>query len=124
MPFQITYGRCIPMKHFGKILSAALLFVEFNILIPHITGISMRSAFFTPGRILASVFTCMAGFLVFLFINIFPALTLRKTSTVRNKILEDGVTLLQLFLITTVAESLMIILYFLFLRPDTHGGFA
>ncbi len=124
MPFQITYGRCIPMKHFGKILSAALLFVEFNILIPHITGISMRSAFFTPGRILASVFTCMAGFLVFLFINIFPALTLRKTSTVRNKILEDGVTLLQLFLITTVAESLMIILYFLFLRPDTPGGFA
>ena len=38
------------------------------------------------------------------YINIFPAFTVRKTSTARNKILEDGVALLQIFLITTIIE--------------------
>ena len=41
--------------------------------------------------------------LIFFYINIFPELTFRKTSTVRNKILEDGVCLLELFLVTVIA---------------------
>lgn len=112
------------MKHLGRFLSTLILFLEFNLLIPYITGITHSSAFFTPGRILTSVLACMAGLLPFLYINIFPTLTIRKTSTTRHKILEDGAVLLQIFLLTTVGESLIIILYFLFLRPDTPVGFA
>lgn len=112
------------MKHLGRFLSTLILFLEFNLLIPYITGITHSSAFFTPSRILTSILACMAGLLPFLYINIFPTLTIRKTSTTRHKILEDGAALLQIFLLTTVVEFLIIILYFLFLRPDTPISFA
>ena len=44
--------------------------------------------------------------LLIVYINFFPALTTGRTSTARNKILEDGVTLLQIFLTTTILETL------------------
>ena len=112
------------MKHFRKILSALIFLMDFNIIIPYIIRLSTHSRFFLPVRILVVVFACIAGFLPFLYINIFPCLTIRKTSTKRNKILEDGIALLQIFLATTIIESLLFILYLLFLRPDAADGFA
>lgn len=115
------------MKSFGRILSALILIIEFSalyILIPYITDAGLRSSFFTPDRVLAVMAACAAGFLLFLYINLFPALSVRKISTRRNKILADGVTLLQLFLATAIAESIFIILYHLLMRPDTPGGLA
>ncbi len=47
----------------------------------------------------------ICGWLLILYIHVFPALTPRKISTTRGKILEDGVSLLQIFLGTTVIES-------------------
>lgn len=56
---------------------------------------------------------------VFVFyINIFPNLTVKKVSTLRNKIMEDGVALLQIFLTTTVIESINCIILFVMVKPE------
>lgn len=44
-------------------------------------------------------------YLLLLYIQIFPTLSTRKISSSRNKILEDGTALLQLFLATTILET-------------------
>ena len=78
------------MKKTGKILSALILTVEFCalfILMPHLTDSRLRNAFFTPQRAFAVIVTGILGFFSFLYINIFPRLTVRKTSTRRNQIL-------------------------------------
>lgn len=113
------------MKHIRKIISALILFTEMSalyILIPYITDAGMRNAFFTPARALAMIPVCIIGFFLFLFINIFPRFIIRQTSGSRNRILEDGAALLQLFLVTTVAEVLFIILYSLSIQPGSYGG--
>ncbi len=112
------------MKHLRKALSALIFLTDFNIIIPYIIGLSMRSGFFLPIHILVIIAACIVGFLPFLYINLFPSLTIRKTSTRRNKILEDGIALLQIFLATTITESALIILYLFFLRPRTSDGLA
>lgn len=112
------------MKHPGKILSALILLIDFNILIPHILGVSMHSTLLPSRHMLSVIGACIISFIPFIYINIFPALRIRRTSTLRNKILEDGAVLLQLFLVTTIAESLYMIVYFLFLRPDTPVGLS
>ncbi len=112
------------MKHVRKIISALILFAEMSalyILIPYLTDAGLRAAFFTPMRILAGIFACITGFFLFLLINLFPRLTIRRAAGRRNAILEDGAALLQLFLTTTIAESLFAILYTLFLKPDNVG---
>lgn len=113
------------MKHIRKIISALILFTEMSalyILIPYITDAGMRNAFFIPARTLAMIPVCIIGFFLFLFINIFPRFIIRQTSGSRNRILEDGAALLQLFLVTTVAEVLFIILYSLSIQPGSYGG--
>ena len=45
-------------------------------------------------------------YLLIVYINLFPMLTVRKISTTRNKIMEDGAALLQIFLSTTVIECI------------------
>lgn len=115
------------MKKAGNLLSALILIAQFSalyILIPSFTDPYLRSVFFSPSRAFLVFLTCVSGFFVFLYINLFPALTVRKTSTRRNKVLADGIALLQLFLATTITEIAFIILYHLFLRPDTPGGIA
>lgn len=112
------------MKHSGKFLSVLILLIDFNIMLPYITGIRPGSTFLIPSQVLGVIGSCMVVFLSFLYINIFPGLTIRKTSTGRNKILEDGVTLLQLFLITTITEVIFLILYLLFGQTDTAAGLA
>ena len=112
------------MKHIGKIISALLLFVEMSalyILVPHITDSGMRNAFFTPARAAFVIAACFIGFFLFLFINVCPRLTFRRTSGRRNRILEDGAALLQLFLITIIAESVFLILHSLFMRTGGSG---
>ncbi len=112
------------MKHIGKIISALLLFAEMSalyILVPHITDSGMRNAFFTPARAAVVIAACFIGFFLFLFINVCPRLTFRRTSGRRNRILEDGAALLQLFLITIIAESVFLILHSLFMRTGGSG---
>lgn len=67
------------MKTLRKILSALLLLLFCDL---HFTILSIP---------------------IFIYINIFPDLSFHKTSTVRNKILEDGAFLLELFLFTVIA---------------------
>lgn len=118
------------MKNTGKILSALLLTAGFSalyILIPHLTDARLRNAFFTPARTFAVILTYLIWGLLFLYINLFPGLTVRRTSTRRNKILTDGVTLLQLFLVTAIAESVFVLLHLMYrigVKPDVSGGFA
>ncbi len=112
------------MKHIRKVLSALIFLIDFNVVIPYLIGIIMDSRFFLPVRILIVISVSIAGFLPFLYINLFPSLTIRRTSTKRNKVLEDGIALLQIFLATTIAESTLIILSLLFLRPHASDGFA
>ncbi len=118
------------MKNTGKILSALLLtsgFCALYILIPHLTDSRLRSAFFTPSRTPAIILAYMLWGCLFLYINLFPGLTVRKTSTRRNKILTDGVTLLQLFLVTAIAASAFVILHLLYRlwgNSDMPGSFA
>ncbi len=45
------------------------------------------------------------GYLLIVYINFFPLLSVHRTSTTRNKVLEDGTALLQIFLVTTVFET-------------------
>lgn len=118
------------MKKTGKILSALLLIFEFSalcLLIPYLTDSRLRSVFFTPRRTFSVISACILGFLFFLYINLFPGFDFRKTSTLRNQILEDGVILLQLFLTTAIVESallLLLLLYRLSGKSDMPGGFA
>ena len=112
------------MKHIRKIISALILLAEMSalyILIPYITDSGLRNAFFTPPRAAAVIPACLIGLFLFVFINIFPRFTFLRIFGSRNQILEDGAALLQLFLSTVVAESLFVILYTLFLRPDGAG---
>lgn len=51
---------------------------------------------------------------LFAYINLFPSLTLRRVSTTRNKVLEDGIALLQIFLATTAVEILYFAVLFLY----------
>lgn len=55
---------------------------------------------FPAGYRIAAILCC----LLIVYINFFPALTIRRTSTTRNKIMEDGAALLQIFLTTTAIE--------------------
>lgn len=112
------------MKHLRKMISALILFIEMSalyILIPYLTDADLRAAFFSSTRILAATLTCIIGMILFLFINLCPRLTFHQTAGARNQILEDGAALLQIFLSTTITESLFAILYTLFLKPDNAG---
>lgn len=118
------------MKKIGKIFFALLLILEFSalcILTPYLTDSHLRNAFFTPHRAIALIWACILGLILFLYINLFPGFTFRKTAALRNQILEDGVILLQLFLVTTVAESALIILLLLYRlsgKSNISGSFA
>ena len=46
------------MKHLRKMLSALIILIDFNLLIPYITGVSTHSSFFIPKRILGLIAAC------------------------------------------------------------------
>lgn len=91
-----------PTKTFAKFLSAAVVLSALNIR-------SVCTFLFYAGRINSSFSPACAAteivcFLLLVYINFFPTLTIRKVSTTRNQILENGIALLQIFLGTTVLE--------------------
>lgn len=91
-----------PLKTFTKTLSALIILTALNIR-------SVCIFLFYAGRIGTILpASCAAAeiicYILILYINFFPTLTVRKVSTTRNKILEDGIALLQIFLTTTVVE--------------------
>ncbi|MBD5524123.1 MAG: triacylglycerol lipase [Lachnospiraceae bacterium] len=91
-----------PFKTPAKVLSALIILLALNIR-------SICTFLFYAGRIETRFpSSCAAAeiicYILILYINFFPTLTVRKISTVRNKILEDGIALLQIFLITTALE--------------------
>ena len=91
-----------PSKLFTKTLSALIILSALNIR-------SVCTFLFHAGRI-DDIFpaSCAAAeiicYILIAYINFYPTLTSRKISTRRNKILEDGIALLQIFLATTVIE--------------------
>ena len=91
-----------PFKTLAKVLSALIILLALNIR-------SICTFLFYAGRIETRFpSSCAAAeiicYILILYINFFPTLTVRKISTARNKILEDGIALLQIFLITTALE--------------------
>lgn len=91
-----------PFKTLAKVLSALIILLALNIR-------SVCTFLFYAERIETRFpSTCAATeiicYILILYINFFPTLTARKVSTTRNKILEDGIALLQIFLFTTAIE--------------------
>lgn len=66
-------------------------------------------------------FLAMAGVIFYTYINIFPAISMKKKTTTRNKILSDGAELLKLFLCTTLLEVLHIIIFATQTLPEEWG---
>lgn len=52
------------------------------------------------------------------YINFFPNLIVKKVSTIRNKVLEDSVALLQIFLTTMIMEAVYFGILLVIRRPD------
>lgn len=85
-----------------KILSSLIILTALNIR-------SVCTFLFYAGRIDAPFPTACAAaeivcYILIVYINFFPSLTTHKISTARNRILEDGIALLQIFLATTAIE--------------------
>ena len=94
-----------PNKTPLKILSALIILTALNIRFAcaHLFHTGYISA---PMPSACALTEAVCYFLI-VYINLFPTLTVRKTSTTRNKILEDGVALLQIFLSTTLIECVL-----------------
>lgn len=97
----------IPSKTPLKILSALIVLATLNIRF-------VCTHLFIPGNIdtvfpTACKITETIGYVLIAYLNFFPTFTTRKVSTTRNKVLEDGASLLQLFLSTTIIECIFCI---------------
>ena len=107
------------MKTLGKLFSCFILLLALNLRAVcrffYEYGYS-ASPFPAECRILE-----MICYFLVVYINFFPALTVSRTSTLRHKILEDGASILQIFLTTTVLESLLCIVM-LFLTASKAPG--
>ena len=94
-------------KTLAKILSALIILTALNIRLTCAMLYCMGRIGVPMPSVCNAVEICC--YILIVYINIFPVLTVRRTSTTRNKILEDGVALLQLFLTTTIIESMFTI---------------
>lgn len=92
----------ISHKTLRKILSALIILLSLNVRLFSALLYCMGSISVSMPSACKAVEICC--YILTVYINIFPTFTARKTSTMRNKILEDGVALLQLFLATTIIE--------------------
>ncbi|MBD5445493.1 MAG: triacylglycerol lipase [Lachnospiraceae bacterium] len=100
-----------------KILSVIIILLAFNLRFGYFIftyeyghDVPIPLAYVTILETLCYVFV--------FYINIFPNLTVKKVSTLRNKIMEDGVALLQIFLTTTVIETVYCITLLVMVKPD------
>lgn len=101
----------IYLKASRKALSALIILLALNTrLTCALLFYSGKSNALLPSPWAAVEFAC---YLLLLYINIYPTLSVQKTSTVRCKVLEDGTALLQIFLVTTAAEILFCIVMFI-----------
>lgn len=100
------------LKTIYKILSALFILAALNMHFTHRlliqTGITSNAL---PAPLPMLVVVC---WILFVYINFFPSLTVRRISTTRNKVLEDGIALLQIFLATTAIEILYLAALFLY----------
>lgn len=107
-----------------KILSALIILTALNIRLTCTLLYCMGSIDVPMPSVCKAAEICC--YILTVYINIFPTFTTRKISTMRNKILEDGVALLQLFLATTIIESVFIIASYIILvnlpLPDSDFG--
>lgn len=86
-----------------KILSCCLILLTLNLrLLCRLPYAGTNPAAPLPSWCTAAE---ILGYLLIVYINFFPLLSVRRTSTTRNKVLEDGTALLQIFLATTVFET-------------------
>lgn len=95
--------RRLSSKTYRKILSCCIILLALNLRCA--CGLLFRYGYLAdsfPAGCRAAAILC---YLLTLYINFFPALTVRRTTTTRNKILADGAALLQIFLVTTVIET-------------------
>lgn len=64
-------------------------------------------------------------YILIVYINIFPNLTIKKVSTLRNKVLEDGIALLQIFLLAAIIEVVYCILILsISMRAGKEAGYS
>lgn len=86
-----------------KILSCCLILMTLNLrLLCRLPYAGTNPAAPLPSWCTAAE---ILGYLLIVYINFFPLLSVRRTSTTRSKVLEDGTALLQIFLVTTVFET-------------------
>ena len=93
----------ISSKALWKMLSVLIILLVLNI---RLTNALLYSAGINALPMSACTVIQILCYILFVYINFFPTLTLRRVSTIRNKILEDGVALLQIFLATTIIETI------------------
>ena len=90
-------------KTLCQILSILIILLALNIRLTNALLYSAGIDVLTPPACTVIQIFC---FILIVYMNFFPTFTVRKISTTRNKILEDGVSLLQIFLITTIIETI------------------
>ena len=97
----------ISTKAHLKILAALVILTALNIRFAcaHLFMFGHIDAVFPT----ACKMTEIIGYVLIVYLNFFPTFTTHKVSTTRNKVLEDGVSLLQLFLSTTILEFILCI---------------
>ena len=111
-------------KTLWKILSILIILLGLNIRMTNALLYSASIDILAPSTCTAIQILC---FILIVYMNFFPTFTVRKISTTRNKILEDGVSLLQIFLTTTIIETLYSIAILIAGIPfnhDTDSGFS
>lgn len=115
-----------------KILSILIVLLALNIRMTNALLDSKGIDVLTPSACTVIQVLC---FILIAYMNFSPTFTIHKVSTTRNKILEDGVSLLQIFLTTTIIETIyslaILIVYgtaFFVVGvpsvPDTDSGFS
>ena len=111
-----------PTKTLAKLFSAAIVLVALNIRsVCTFLFYADRIDILFPAPCAAAEFVC---YLLLLYINIFPTLTIRKVSTTRNQILENGIALLRIFLGTTVLEIICCLTMLIIGLPGYDTGFS
>ena len=85
-----------------KILSALIILSALNIRLTCALLYCMDRIDILMPSVCRAVEVCC--YILTVYINIFPVFTTHRISTARNKILEDGVSLLQIFLATAIIE--------------------
>lgn len=110
-------------KIFFKILSSLIILAALNI------RFTCASLYYNGHTDILFPSACktveIICYLLIVYINFFPVFSIRRTSTARNKILDDGTSLLQIFLATTAIEITYCIIALFTAIPDhVEPGFT